>query len=255
MTRLGSSGMTAIHFANNLGEAVFRRIPKETLLSYIPYSDVCFIPTGTRIRTVFRSLKRAKGPGGTVYFSRHKPQVTIFGRSLTVAFSDHAIQRICERVAYDWPSYAELGDIYAFFDQCLEFEPCRLPDGTPAFTFFERCYPGSWRLWLAEALFGQSFDKNAEYCFRIGYCPVIIEGEFAKAKTLLFPGFFNTPEHAAIRSSTMPAEAKEALLTVAENLDVKILLDPQFTGILKLFQDLGVEQVQQRRVKYIETVG
>jgi hypothetical protein len=242
-----------IYFATNLGEVIFRRIPRDVLLRYVPYNDVSFLP-GPQIQAIFRSLKRAKGPGGTIYYSRHKPKLTIGGRDLTVAFSGHAIRRMADRLSHNWPNYAGLGDLFAFFDQCTEFEPCQLPDGTPGFTFFENCYLGSWRLDLAEFLAGADYDPTAPYCFRVGYCPLVIEGEFAKAKTLLYPGFKGTPEHEAIHAAKMPWPEKRQLLELAERLDATLILNPDVTGILKWFNENGVEQIRKKKVKYITTV-
>ena len=83
----------------HLGQLVFSRIPK--LLDWIPFNDVEFVPREKDILVKFRSLLRAKGPGGTVYYSRHKPTLDIDGRKRLVGFSDHAVRQICDRVVPD----------------------------------------------------------------------------------------------------------------------------------------------------------
>jgi hypothetical protein len=247
--RKGYAEHCTLHFAYNLGEQIFRRIPPDILLRHIPYNDVFFVPEGTQIRGVFRSLKRAKGPGGTVYYSRHRPKMVIEGREYTVAFSAHALQRMCERLTYVWPSYAQLGELFAFVDQCEEFEPADI-DG-PAFTMFNQCIRGSWQEDIVRGVFEDAFDPEADYRIRLGYFPVVLEGEFAKAKTLLYPGFKGTPEHRAIHAASIEWPLKRQLLEIAEQLEIRSMLNPHIADILRWFQENGVEQVQKRKAKYL----
>src|SRR4029078_3045756 len=138
---------------------------------------------GPAIGVSFRSLERAFCPGGTAYFSRHRPQVVVDGQSLTVAFSRHAIEQMCKRLTVSWPSYAALGDVFSFLDQCLEFERFDLHGGQLGFTFFEECGKRTWKYHLAELILGEEFDSKADYCYRVGYCPAVVENGFLKAKT------------------------------------------------------------------------
>ena len=54
--------------ALKIGQTVFNLIPRERLLSFIPYNDVFFRFKSNTVNVLFRSLSRAKGKGGTVYF-------------------------------------------------------------------------------------------------------------------------------------------------------------------------------------------
>src|SRR5262249_10718473 len=224
-------------FMTNLGHQVFLRMPSDLLLRFIPFHDVMFTPRNRHIRVHFRSLRQAKGPGGTVYYSRHEPKLEVDGQKLIVAFSGHAIQRTCERLAYRWPSYSALGNVFALFDQCLEFERCELHPATLGFTFFDQCAPGYWNYSLAGEGMGEHFRPGEDYCIRVGYCPAVIEGCFIKAKTLLFPGFASTPEYGKMLSANLPRDRKQAMLEEAKVLNARNLSASEGRALLKWFHD------------------
>jgi hypothetical protein len=237
------------HFATNLGEQVLRRVPRETLLRHIPYHDVFFRPHGRRVLARFRSLRQASGPGGTAYYSRRRPTVTVGGRPLTVAFSRHAIERTCERTCATWPSYAALGDAFALLGQCQAFEPCEL-GGQPAFTFWENCQPGFWNSEVAARVLGGSFVPGERYSYRVGYCPAVVEGGFLKAKTLLFPGHAQTPEHRLMTSSPLPAAERRRMAELCKTLSAARTAEGEITDLLRWFHEGGVPQVRAGGVRY-----
>jgi hypothetical protein len=238
------------HVALKLAGVLFQRIPSQTLLQFIPFHDFRILPEANHIRFFFRSLRQAKGAGGTIYYSRHDPKLVVDGQERTVAFSRHAIEQACARLCSNWPSYADLGDVFAFFDQCLEFEACKLLSGEPGFTFFYQCAPHTWELHIAEAILSDKFDPNQQYCFRVGYCPVVVDGAFFKAKTLLFPGFKQTPEYGTIVSARLPRERRESMKREAEQLDAIHLRSPGGVELLKWFHDQGVPQIRAGVVRY-----
>jgi len=239
-----------VAFLGHLGQEVFRRIPEAVLLQHIPINDVQFLPDGKAIRVIFRSLRRDKGQYGTLYYSRHKPTVLVNGEQKVVAFSIHAIQRICDRVYPRWRNYLGLGDAFALFDQCLEFEVCNLHGGQVGFTFFENCAKGFWNEAVAREVLCNDFHEDQGYAVRIGYCPAQVEGEFIKAKTFLCPGYTNTPEFTAILRSGLPYAEKQALIDQTRNRDAQTIWVSQDCSLLKWLQDHGVPQVVARRVKY-----
>src|SRR5262249_41192024 len=140
------------------------------------------------------------------YYSRHEPRLCVNGKNLIVAFSDHALLQACHRLSVTWPSYRSLGDVFFFFDQCQEFEPCFLHPNTPAFSFFEHCVPGFRQKRIAKEVLGREFDERTRYSLRVGYCPAVVEGDFFKAKTTLFPGYSGTPEYGKILAAEMPQD-------------------------------------------------
>ncbi|MBN9520827.1 hypothetical protein J0H58_20290 [bacterium] len=244
----------------NLGRTVLGRIPTPDLLKYLTANHALFSFSGNDIHVIFRSLKRTRGPGGTVYYSRHEPKVTVGNQTLTVAFSGHALERAGPRLAYEWPGYPASGDVFAFFDQCLQFEVCELYGGHLAFTFWEHCAPGFLNYRLAEEVMGERFVPGADYCFRVGYCPAVIEGRFLKAKTLLFPGYASTPEYTAVLKAGLPHARRREVLEQAKGLTMHRVMDGMMQGVqsehnlVRWFHDLGVEQVRQASVAYAEAL-
>lgn len=239
------------HFLCNIGHIVFRLIKDDFLRRFIPFHDVHFQPSDHDIKVIFRSLQQARGAGGTVYYSRHKPTLNIDGKDYIVAFSGHAIHRTCERISATWPSYAANGDVFAFFDQCLEFERHDLYGNQLAFTFFEEAHSGHAQLSIVETILGDKYIKGVPYSYRIGYCPAVIEGEFLKATTLLYPGYRSTPEYGLMLAHRLPQKAFE----LASLMDFRAMMQNDIVGLLKWFHDHGCEQVRQGAAEYahIET--
>ena len=222
-----------------LGHLVFSLIPQEELRQWIPYHDLQIIPGGPQIAVFFRSLQQAKGFAGTVYYSHFQPKLSINGRERVVAFSKHAIQRICERIVPRWYTYAGLGDAFAFFDQCIHFERSDLRDGKLAFTFYDHCRKGFFNWKYVEEVLGASTEYDGHYYRRVGYCPAVIEGDFVKAKTLLFPGHEGTPEHPLVWASDVPVAVK----VQATNMNSAWIEDTEDFRLVKFFHQRGLPQV------------
>ena len=138
-----------------------------------------------------------------------------------------------------WQTYTGLGDAFAFFDQCVHFEPSSLPNGQLAFTFYDQCKRGFFSWKYVENILGEGIEDDGHYYHRVGYCPAVIEGDFIKATTLLFPGHRNTPEHRLVWASDVPVEVK----TQAEDMDGAWLRATNDFRLLKFFHQRGVPQV------------
>ena len=232
-----------VYLSSFVGQTVFNTIPAEQLRQWIPFHDVQFILTGAKIVVLFRSLEQAKGPGGTVYFSRHRPQLEIGGLKKVVGWSRHAIERTCERLAPRWDRYLGLGDVFAFFDKCMYFERADLHRGQLAFTFYDTCAPGYFTELFARTVLGEPNGKRSYY--RVGYCPAVIEGEFVKATTLLYPGFVGTPEYGSILAAPLGREERGRLIESARHQSRAHLERTGDFGLVKWFHDQGVPQVIQ----------
>jgi hypothetical protein len=233
----------SIHLCSFVGQTVFRTIPAEQLRQWIPFHDVEFILVGREIVVKFRSLEQAKGPGGTVYFSRHRPTLEIDGQKKVIGWSRHAIERTCERLAPRWDSYLGLGDVFAFFDKCMYFERADLHGGQLGFTFYDVCAQGFFTELFAKKVLGQPTGKQSYY--RVGYCPAVVEGEFIKAVTLLYPGFHGTPEYRAILNAGLRRDEEKRLIVQARQQSREYLEKTGDFSLVKWFHDQGVPQVIQ----------
>jgi hypothetical protein len=235
-------------FAVHLGQVVFDLIGETELAKHLPVNDVAFYFGGGDVVGRFDSLLRAKGSGGTVYYSRKRPTLEIDGEKKIVAFSKHAIDRTCDRIKPDRKSYAAVCDVFCFLNYCVYFERCDLDGGQIGFTFYDMCGKAPfWQAHYVTDVLGQENVDPAkgECCYRVGYCPAIIEGGFIKAKTLLLPGFAKTPEYGAILRSSLNRREKQEMIEKAKHLDAGGLWKSNDFSVIKWFHDNGVPQVVQ----------
>ena len=88
-------------------------IGEAELLKYIPFNDVRFFQVGHHILVTFDSLLRTKGErrDSLLLAEAHD---RIDGEKKLVAFSKHAIDRMCDRIKTHWKMYGALGDLFGF---------------------------------------------------------------------------------------------------------------------------------------------
>lgn len=236
------NAVLAVHLISLVGRLVFSSIPREVLLRWIPFHDVQFVPNGHNITVLFRSLEQRKSDGGTIYYSRHKPTLTIDSEEKIIGWSRHAIERTCERLSLRWDTYLGMGEIFAFFDQCIHFELTTLHGDQLAFTFYESCPKHfSKRQFVSEVL--GSDDGGDGYYFRFGYCPAVIDGDFIKATTLLVPGYKRTPEYGAILQSDLSRDEKRQMIEEATQMTMARLAETDDFSLVRWFHNNGVPQV------------
>lgn len=239
---LAERNLTALHLINMVGHNVFKRIPLDQLREWIPFHNVHFLMAGERIVVEFQSLEQISGQFGTVYFSPNRPTVQINGQTLIVGWSRHAIERTCERLAPRWESYLGLGDVFAFFHECRRFDSCQLHGGRDAgFTFYDNCVSGHFNGYIAEQILGRR-PRNKCY-LRVGYCPVVIDGNFAKATTLLYPGYVGTPEYGLILRNGMRGMTRPQIVDSASKMTRHELEAKQDYSLMKMFHENGVPQI------------
>jgi hypothetical protein len=232
----------AIYLANMVGHKVFSCIPSDQLRQWIPFHDVRFLMAGDRIIVEFQSLEQSRGQFGTVYFSPKHPTVNIDGKTLVVGWSKHAIERTCERLGPRWDSYLGLGDVFAFFHGCRRFDSCQLNGGRDVgFTFYDKCLQGFFSGHVAEQVLGEFPKRN---CYqRVGNCPVVIDAHFAKATTLLYPGYVGTPEYGLILRNGMPGMTRPQVVELASRMTRHELETKQDYSLIKMFHDNGIPQI------------
>ena len=237
----------------SFGSLLLGMVPEETRRRYMPFNDVSVAFQGREIILHFSSMKSQSGVGGTVYYNRLKPKITFDGEEYSVAFSRHAIERICKRLNPGYIEYGPAGDIHAFFNSCVYFEPVLLFGDQPAFAVYDWCdNPGfsHYETYTVGVLGKDNIDPNGgRIYYRVGYCPVVFEGEFAKAKTFILPGFKSTPEYGLLLKTYLPREPKEHLLakvTDAERSESDTLYWND-SEAAKWFHENGIPQVVQMK--------
>ena len=73
----------------------------------------------------------------------------------------------------------------------------------------------------------------------------MVEGDFVKAITFLFPGYMTTPEYSLLLRSSAPWGSKSDLLDFVCNLDAEKIYTSENLRLVKWFHDNGVPQVIQ----------
>lgn len=238
-------------FRAGIGEKIFERMPEAQRRQFLPYNSLRALFHDKRIVLHFSSLLSQPGPNGTVYFSRKRPEVEFGGQRKVVSFSRHAIERICERLAPDWLTYPSLAQVHAYFASCVNFEPLVLPGGQTTITFFQACdlmVSGLYETYVRQILGEENRDRSqGEVYYRVGYCPVVIEGEFAKAKTFLYPGYKATPEYNLLRNARLPPEEKALLEELVRTQDPARVPAGDEARAIKWFHQNGIPQVIQTK--------
>jgi hypothetical protein len=241
------------------GNRLLDRIPEATRRKWMPYNDVHVAYDGYDIILRFSSLLSEKGEGGRIYYSRRKPTVEFDEKQWTVGFSRHAIERICQRINPRYTQYAAAGDVHAWFANCVYFEPVMLHGNQPAFRLYGMCSNPGYLAYSTYVMniFGEEnvVPSKGECYYRVGYCPVVFEKDFAKAKTFLFPGYSGTPEFGLILTANLSRSERERMIQEARNLDANDVLLSFNDETIKWFHDNGVPQVVQIKERVFYRLG
>ncbi len=172
-----------------------------------------------------------------------------------MGFTKHAVDAIADRMLFNLSSYAALGDVYAYFELCKHFEPCKVWDEgersdelVDAITFYDDCSHERYcNHKYVEEVLGVSFDSaNGKPYYRVGYCPVVLDGEFAIAKTFLLPGFTKTPEYTALLQSNIRSDERRRLKSMAfDGVTLLSMVNENDFSAVRWFHANGVPQVIQ----------
>jgi hypothetical protein len=238
----------------NIGELIFAKISERDQRRFFPLNDFCILPVGKQIVVKCSSLVREKNRIGFVfYYSKFRPTVEIEGRKYVVGFTQHVVEAIEHRLLFDRMSYAGLGEVYGYFELCSHFEPCKVwGDGersnqlVDAITFYDDCSQDGFcnQNYVKEVL-GASFDPaNGKPYYRVGYCPVVLDGEFALAKTFLPPGFTKTPEYTTLLQSNVRSDERRRLKSMAfDGATLQSMINENDFSAVRWFHANGVPQV------------
>lgn len=241
-------------FFRKLPCIIYSSLPEDKMREFAPYYDMIIFPD-KNIRVRFRSIKSKKGTHGTIYHSKHLPKIEVDGQNKIVGFSKHAIKQICERLTYEAgvDVYSWAHDVFSFFEQCTYFEPVTLPNGQLGFTFYAECGKGCFNWRYVEEVWAGDIEDDYNYYFRMGYCPAEVDGDFVVAKTLLYPGYSNTPERQLIHNHHFPTrEEKYKMIELARSSNRETLKQTDDFTLFHFFHLHGVPQVKATEEVYYE---
>lgn len=212
------------------GEQILGNMTKGERSRFFPFHDFRVLPRGQTLHVQCVSLQKTRTSRDTIaYYSKRRPTIFVEGTEYILAWSREAIIQTMwrllnmgheavlkpDRISHTIESmlragdaYAGLGDVNGFFELCQHFEHCKLRGGgensaslVDAATFFDQCSnPQFWAYRYVQELGGADYDPaNGTPYYRVGYCPLALDGEFAVATTFLPPGFAKTPENEKIK--------------------------------------------------------
>lgn len=241
---------TTLDINTHLGERIFARIPIETRRRFLPMNDFEVRHDRDTIVLRFSSLLEEPGGWGTVYYSRLVPKIDLDGRRLTVAFSGHAIQQMCARRTPRYLNYSANGDAHTYLAKCIYHEAVTLADGTPAIRLWDICDVDGYRVYrdYVKTVFGESNRKlyGGACHYILGYCPVVHENGFAKAKSFLYPGFRGTPERVILNTGPGQQAEYASWLDDAEAAGAEPFFEtPRAIEVAKWLHTHGLPQVVQ----------
>ena len=190
------------------------------------------------------SLKaHATADGQTFYAAAAAPTVWE-GRRRVVAFSTHAIARMTDRLVWtpSRASYANLGDVFTFLNATRYFEPTRLHPQQAAIALYNTCIAHwSSQRYVEEVL--DHADRKSLYAYRMGYCPLVADGDFWVATTTLAPGYVGTPEDGALLKASLAPGVKERMVAQCQGLSFTQMQSTQDFSLLRWFHRHGIPQV------------
>lgn len=245
-----------LDFEWHYGTILFNRIPEEVRKQFLPYNDVTITCIGNSLFFLFSSLLRVKGLGGTIYYSRKQPTLTLDQETMTVGFSRHAIEQAVVRLNPNYLQYRAAGDVHGFFASCTYHEPItlnsRLHPNQPALCMYGPCDDPTFAAYsvYVDDIFGLNGsapdDSRGAFYYRLGYFPVERDNGFAKAVTFIRPGYTGTPELELLQRTTDLSRQEKAFLLkeARENKGREALVEGR-TEVIKWFHDNGVPQVVQ----------
>ena len=237
----------------SLGCLLLSKVPEEVRRRHMPFNDVTVAFRGRDIILNFSSMQSQSGSGGRIHFNRLKPKIVFDEKEYTVGFSRHAIEQICKRLNPRYIEYGPAGDIHAFFNACVYFEPVMLFENQPAFALYDFCDNfgfSQYETYTVGVLGKENIEPDAgRIYYKVGYCPVVFESDFAKAKTFIQPGYRSTPEYGLLLGSNLPREMKENLIAkvTVEGRTESDLLYSNDNEAAKWFHQKGMPQVVQMK--------
>lgn len=245
------------------GMHLLSKVPEADRRRLMPYNDVMVRFENRMILLTFSSLKSVMGSQGNIYFGKRQPTIDFDGKTYQVGFTRHAIEHICERINPGYINYGAAGDIHAFFNNCIYFEPTYVKsnkppfnDDQPAFILFDLCDNPAFAQYshYVEDIYGvQNIDPTKGKCYyKVGYCTVEFERGFAIATTFLCSGFSATPEYRFLKNANVSESEKEKMIKDATGRTIYDDLFSPSLDTIKWLHHNGIPQVRQMTRKVFE---
>lgn len=233
-----------LHF--HIGTWLFKQLPEQYTGSPLPYFHYRVGAKGRGFILDFEFMPRKDVGIQKVWHSPFEPTVNIRGKEYRVGFTKHVFEQACKRMLLKHPlDYFQMRMVAEYFRQCAYFEPVLLEDGQDALRLFSPCAEGFGPTYVRDiAQLREPEIEAGGLSFILGYCPVVLdETGYAITKTLLFPGYANTPEAALVKRTRMNPILRSQLTKAAyDNTLGRVFIEKNIEP-LRWYHHNGVPQV------------
>jgi len=228
---------------------IFEQLPEAYRRGLLPdyFFRTSLSSDGAVIR--FGFLERQIIDKRIIHCSPARPSVTINGERWTVAFTRHAIERVCERSSFEHPiPYSHYAQCDVYFTGCVHYEPVTFTDGQPALRLFMvetvSVSRDRYRKYLSKVA---GLDDTGTFsvppAYVLGYCPLALRKPFAIATSFLYPGYDGTPEDTLVRTADIPRSERRRLLDLAAGNNLVRVIDEGNHEAIRWYHQNGVPQV------------
>ncbi len=237
-----------------ISQAVYSLIPDQVKEQFMPLNYFCVIMNDRKLALCFDRLNTIQTAGGPIHCPKRPVTVHAAGEERALAFTTHAIKRACERIAPNWRHcYLSLLDIVRFCEYIPAFEMVTLRPNQQGILLYASCGPNytlRHSIYLEEILGQEKLDPNqGSLEYRLGYCPLKLQGPYAIARTFLPPGYSATPEYGVLMKNVPPGGIRPKLMEMARNHVPDLERTEDWVPLIKWLHDNGVPQVRQSASK------
>ena len=247
-------GLTASHviwkLSAHIGDYILSRLP--SICRDKPLPNYYFLVTMGEdcISIDFQFLTTKSTEKGILYYSPLEPTVHFAGIDWIVAYSRHAIERLCLRnIPKETIDYEALVTQSLILSRNIRYEPIELVGGQPAARIYQECdgINSLPKIIYRDLILG---DENyqpeqglAHYI--LGYCPLGFSAGKAVATTFLYPGYKGTPEDTLMRTADIPKQKRSELLDAARHNSASRVFSECDIELIRWYHENGVPQVVQ----------
>ncbi len=93
------------HSQNKLGQAVYSLIPENIKTRFMPHNHFIIRPEGKVFHLDCKSIFSHPTSRGNIHFGVSTPFLGVGTGKRMLAFTTHALQRVCERIAPKWKTH------------------------------------------------------------------------------------------------------------------------------------------------------
>lgn len=189
---------------------------------------------------------------GTAYAPPNKPHVSLDGRNRPILLHYHAVDQMAKRSrTAQEPTYLDNVNLHlAITHNVWDYVPVTLPSGQIGLrvdmAINKEPDRTRWYEVYVRSIYGVDGASKADgqlMCV-LGYLPLVDDqDDYLRAKTFLFPGYRNTPEHALVASLPRSSPLRERLEGIADGSNQYEVFFGNAAEALKWYHDNGVAQV------------